>query len=217
LPLAQFLLATPRQSKNKGWAMRLGRAVTGAAAFAACFLASTANASLLGKQMTAGSYFPEIGTLSAFLEFTPGNANPSSTFTVGNGAEATANQVSDIVQLVMDFTATSLEISMVWNNPGAPWSAIGPFNGLFFKATEGLGIASFTVDAATTLPSFDASYVEITDDEIRINFAGLVAPPTSVVKINFAFADVAVPEPSLLPLFAMMAGGLLLARRRRES
>jgi hypothetical protein len=172
-------------------------------------LASQADASFLGDQLTTGYYFPDAATAYGSATFAPGGTNPSSPVTVVDpGQEATGN-IEGVTTLNIDFADSTLQVTLntVLNNP--VWNS-DSFNGLIFQSPNSLGIAGVTVDPSTNMAGFDASRVSFTGNEIRVNWQGLGYVDGTVVRLNFAF----VPAPSALSLLLpgiMVAG--FFARR----
>lgn len=167
----------------------------------------TASAGLLGQEFTAGYYYPDSNTPYAFGSFTP------ATFTVGAGIEANGN-VEDVTFLPVDFTDDTLTVVLntILSNP--TWNVV-PFSGPIFTATLPHGIASASVDPATTMAGFDDTRVSFDATRILLNWNGLSYVDGQQVVVNFTFAPDVVPEPALATLLALGLVAVGATRRRR--
>jgi hypothetical protein len=180
--------------------------VGSAGAMLALVAAGSARADLLGTQFAASYRFPTITDNYPF-----GSPNPPA-FTVGAGVESVVD-VEGVTFISVDFAATSLTLVLDTILTAPTWNS-APFNGLLFAATGAHGILSASVDASTTMAGLDASRVVLSADEIGINWNGLGYVDGTVVTINFAFAQVPVPEPASLAVLGIGLLGLAAARRR---
>ncbi len=168
---------------------------------------ATASAGLLGQEFTAGYYFPDSNTQYAFGNFTP------ATFTVGAGIE-TNGDVEGVTFLPVDFTDTSLTVVLNTILSSPTWNVV-PFNGVIFTATLPHGIASASVDPATTMVGFDYARLSFDANRILLNWNGLSYVDGQQVRVNFTFGPDVVPEPALVTLLALGLVAVGATRRRR--
>jgi hypothetical protein len=170
----------------------------------AIVMGSPAEASLIGRSMTATYQYPDLGTVYSGSAWTP----PS--FVVGTGEE-TVGTIEGVTDLHTDFGASNLTITLDTVLDAPVWNAAA-FNGPVFTAGAPLGITGASVDAATTMPGFDASRVSFAGDQIALDWAGLGYVNGTVVKIDFAFSP--VPEPAGFAILGTGLAGLAALRRR---
>jgi PEP-CTERM motif len=157
---------------------------------------SSAQAALDGRSFAVSYSVPTIDT-----PYPSATASPSS-FVVGAGVE-TVVDVEDVTFITVDFSDTSLTLSLNTSLNDPTWSA-ADFNGLVFDLTSAgtLGITGASVDSLTTMSGFDSSRVLVSGNRIAIDWNGLSYVDGTRVVVNFATA---VPEPAT---YALMLLGL---------
>jgi hypothetical protein len=178
----------------------------------AAALSQNANADLLGQDLSAGYYFPNLGHKYGGASFSP------STFTVGAGVETVGN-VEGVTSLITDFDASSLTITFRTQLDNPTWSNAS-FNGVMFKDLSGTGLklASATVDGSTTMGGFDNSHVSFTSGALMLDWHGLNYHNGEQVKLNFEFVGQPVPEAATFQFAgvgALIAWSVMMLRRRQ--
>jgi hypothetical protein len=168
--------------------------------------AGSAHAGLTNTTLTATYQFPALGTVYPASSWSP------PTFVIGAGQESDGNSET-ATHLLVDVTNDSLTITLRTVLSSPTWHTT-PFNGSVFTSAAPLDIATATVDATTTMPSFDASRVSLDADDIEINWNGLGYIDGTVVRVDFTFAAIAEPFP--ISLFRLGLGGLAAVRCRRH-
>lgn len=127
----------------------------------------------------------------------------------------TTIDVEGVTNLLVDLFDTGVTVTFQTTLDSPTWNNT-PFNGLVLTSFSNLGISSPVVDPATTLGGFDASRVNLSGNDIQLNFAGLSYTNGSVVAVNFTdLSGTNVPEPASAALLAMGLTGVALLRRRR--
>lgn len=190
------------------------RAVTVVGAVMLLTATSTAQAGLIGKELTVDYFLPSLGTTYPLSDASP------QTFTVGPGVE-TVVTIENILSIAVDFDDDS--VSFYFDKLDAyfsQWNSAA-FNGLVFTLVGPgpLGISAFEVTPGLYMPGFDASRITVTTNSIAFNWQGLRYDPDSPDNSGDGIAVSArlVPEPGILVL---LGGGLLTlgaTMRRRRS
>lgn len=161
-------------------------------------MATTASAQLMaGHPLLFAQAFPS-ATSGANTERVVG---PGTEYVASYGWTVDASDT----QLRVTFTKNQL-----WTTP----EGTTPFNGM--RITDGAHVVdafkAVTMDAASTLPGFDASSIHFSDDQILVNFIGLTSQIGDTVVLTVS----SVPEPAQAwLLLAGLAGLAPMARRRR--
>lgn len=179
------------------------RACFAATLLAATVLASPASASLIGVQFSAAYYVPTTSSLYPQASFSP------PTFTVGAGVETVGN-VENVTSIPIDVADLSLSVLFQTTLSSPTWNA-ADFNGVILTGTSPLGLSGVSV-ASTTMAGFDNSRVQVTENQILLNWQGLSY--TDGTTINVIFSATTVPEPASLALLGLGLAGLASVRRR---
>lgn len=147
----------------------------------------SAQASFIGHDVRASTYYPEIGDLIGLPE----------TATVGAGLEfhffPSGNPLLDA-----DFGATTIDIAFTTDSGVSPANFAGVvFDDVSGTIPEIIGVSLLS----TSDPQFDASRIAFGSDEIALNFQGLADVSHDTLALSVTF----VPEPSTA---ALLAAGL---------
>lgn len=161
--------------------------------------ASQARASYLeGEVLTLQGAYPTKETI--FYEYGP--------LTVGAGPELVVEDVSRIVDYVLDISDTSIVFEFPENNQ----FATGTFNGYIIQAEVG-SIDPFRevkVDPSTTLAGFDNSRIMFEDYRIFLNVSGLVPNAGNIIRVDVS----SVPEPGTVML--LLLGSIACMGRKKR-
>jgi hypothetical protein len=187
-------------SMNKSRAIALA-AATALAAFTAPSHAST----LIGNVIEAQYEFPSIGDPYINSTVLP---NP---FTVGAGIDAVID-VENVTQLSIDFSASSLLITIETSLIYPAWNAAGQ-NGPVFSILSGNAFTAIT----NVVASQGSVIAFLLSDKLYVNLAGWSYHSGDTIRVDFAGSP--VPLPAALPLFAAGLGamGFMGWRRKRRA
>ena len=181
-------------------------AMLGAAAVGLLLAAGTAQAGLLGKNLSVTYDYPDAATVYSQATYS------APTFTVGPGVE-TVITVEGVTAISADFTDTHLHIVLNTVLSTPTWNTTS-FNGLIFTVLSGpAGLTGADVTGATTMAGFTDARVTLPGNQIRVDWNGLSYVDGTVVDIDFT----SVPEPASLALLGTGLLGLGLVRRRRKA
>jgi hypothetical protein len=121
-----------------------------------------------------------------------------------------------IVEQTIDVGATSIDLRYLENV-----SLIsGVFSGYLFSFAGGPKISGVSVDPLSTFSPVNFSF---TDDSVRVNVAGLSVNPSSRLLLNLALTpgqdpiSVSEPNGSLLPIFGLLALGVMTTQRSKTT
>jgi hypothetical protein len=157
-----------------------------------------------GATLNYQYYFPNSGT--------PYSAADNGSFVVGPGIEVT--NVSDD-RATLDVAGSNIFIDFVDSSNWGP----ATFNGwVLSDQTDSLSaILGVSIDPTTNLGGFSLSNISFTGDSIIVNWQGLSFTDSTVVSLNVAFGEAAVPEPSTwaMMLLGFGAAGFALRRGRK--
>ncbi len=167
-------------------------------ALAAC--AMNAKASFNGQVILAEYLFPDTATV------VPGGFTPAQA-TVGGGVEFNSYGLTAV-----DLSSNNI----LWTNidtagGNVTFAPPASFNGHQFTDVNGTipEITGVTINAATTLPGFDASRVSFDANSIRANFDNLIMAPADIVSLDVTFAAAPAPAPQAVPTLSALGLGLL--------
>jgi hypothetical protein len=174
--------------------LQLAARVVCVAALALAWGAAASASPLLDGRMVQGEWiFPALGTVYQSVDVTVGPA-------------------LEIPGTAGGFDVDLSDTKIVFSHMTAPDGySSGTFNGWHFSDFLGTidAFGSVTIDPATNMAGFDASRIDVSADDIFVNFRGLGGDTDTVVVLHIA----PVPEPSSASL--VLLGGALLAARRR--
>lgn len=161
-------------------------------------IAGSANAGFLGNTVGFVYSFPTLG-----------NVLVSNQAVVGAGEEFSFT--------VRHWDFSDNQIITRFDNCGSCSFSSSAFNGAsFFDVFASIDpITNVTIDAATTLPGFNASRITFDANHIDINYQSLPISANYVVVMNVEFGG-QVPEPGTLALLGLGMAGLALRRRKHN-
>jgi len=154
-----------------------------------------------GSTLNYQYYFPNSGT-----EYPDADNGP---FVVGPGIEVT--NVSD-GRATLDISGSNIFIDFLNASNWGP----ADFNGwILSDQTDSLAaILGVSIDPSTNLGGFSLSNISFTGDSITVNWQGLSFTESTVVSLNVAFGDTAVPEASTWAMMLLGFGATGFALRR---
>ena len=181
--------------------MKLAQRILAAATLALAASSAADAQSFDGATLNYQYYFPNSGT--------PYAAADNGSFVVGQGIEVT--NVSDD-RATLDINGSNVFIDFISSSNWGPAS----FNGwILSDETDNLAaILGVTIDPSTNLGGFSLSNISFTGDSITVNWQGLSFTDTTVVSLNVAFGDTAVPEASTWAMMLLGFGAIGVALRR---
>ena len=172
--------------------------------------AGTANATLIGAEITQTFRFPNLASPTAVIV---------DSYTVGAGPEISCPGAAIVCILFGDATATFdvTDSTITFQESGSRGFQPADFNGFVWSGLvwqDGPGkIVGF--DLSTDLPGLDPARVFFTDDSIGINLQSITYFDGGTFTLTLVTDHGDIPEPSTLALFAIALGGLGFLTRRR--
>ena len=153
-----------------------------------------------GSTLTYQYYFPNSGT--------PYPDADNGSFLVGPGLEVT--NVSDN-RATLDISGSNIFIDFLNSSNWGP----AEFNGwILSDQNDSLAaILGVSIDPSTNLGAFSLSNISFTGDSITVNWQGLSFTDSTVVSLNVAFGDTAVPEASTWAMMLLGFGAAGIALR----
>ena len=153
-----------------------------------------------GATLNYQYYFPNSGT--EYL------AADNGSFVVGPGLEV--DNVSDD-RATLDISGSNIFIDFISNSN---WTST-TFNGwVLSDETDSLAaILGVSIDPASNLGGFSMSNISFTNDSITVNWQGLNFTDSTVLSLNVAFGNSAVPEPGTWAMMLLGFGAAGLALR----
>jgi len=144
------------------------------------FLSTPASAGLVGSNVTATLYYPNLSTVFA---------GPSGPVAVGGGIE--------FPSLAFDGTLDVTDTQIIWTATLAVTYGAGAFNGFDLLFSGAPTITNVTVDGSTTLSPVSFSF---NGNDVKFNLAGLSPTIGQKTVLDVTTTATAAPEPGSLVL-----------------
>lgn len=160
-----------------------------AASFLTLLTPSSALADLIGSNVIATLYFPNLSTI---------NSGPIGPVVVGPGVEFPTGPLAFDGQV--DVTGSQI----IWTATSSEHYGSGAFNGFDFVFSGAPAITNVTVDPSSTLPAVSFSF---SGNEVLLNLEGEIATAGQQTILDVQTSAGTVPEPAL----GFMTGLVLLA------